>query len=777
MTLIELKTIDQVLLVVTRPTIASGDQNTVGIKVRFDSAWDGYDKTATFSKANHAEVYKVSLEDDSCVVPAEVLTAPGTIYIGICGIKAHDEKVKTSVLVSYRIKEGAPVGTAPETQKTAVLYTEQELTEEQKAQARENIGAVGVDDIHEGGDVTAESIKDALGYTPADEESVDELSEAVAYLKENGTGGTVTSVNGNAPDENGNVVVEVGQPTDEQIATAVDGWLDEHPEATTTVADGSITTEKMAGTEVVANQILDPVDFKANGVIGYISGTGGINGDNTAIPDGYTNYMTSPFIAVTPNTVYTMNFSPYALHYYDGAETWLSKASVETIKLNGVTFYRFTTSENTAFIRWCKKFDIADGTLETWMICENQYLYDEYFVGKKYVLDAENLCLKDGSLDGAVLKGKSVSFGAVTGCGTLMQLFNQEEYLAYNATTGWSITATGVASGGSNKSYHASDFVAAKPNQIYTCNWKPYMDGRGEYGSIACYDSGKSFIAKVDLNESLQFTTPDGTAYIRFGDYGSTTDEKSANYMICEGEELFSGYVPGGEKVVIEGLLVDKSTPANSVDGKILLDASIPPTKIAPPVGLKILCYGDSLTQNMYPSKVAELLGCEVVDAGVGGNTIAAIYNRVGNYGTDFTVVTLMCGTNDNGGVTSCPLGTVDDEAATDDNASAADTTYVSRLKRLINKIKTTHSGTTYVLMPMFPHAWGENHEEVANMMEKVARLYSIPYLDIYHLCGWRGTDEADKSMYMTDNTHENAVGAQRIAELLAGFIKRLKGM
>lgn len=39
--------------------------------------------------------------------------------------------------------------------------------------------------------------------------------------------------------------VEVGQPTDEQTNSAVTKWLDEHPEATTTVQDGSIEESKI----------------------------------------------------------------------------------------------------------------------------------------------------------------------------------------------------------------------------------------------------------------------------------------------------------------------------------------------------------------------------------------------------------------------------------------------------------------------------------------------------------------------------------------------------
>jgi len=40
--------------------------------------------------------------------------------------------------------------------------------------------------------------------------------------------------------------VDVGLPTDEQTADAVSAWLDEHPEATTTVQDGSLTEAKLS---------------------------------------------------------------------------------------------------------------------------------------------------------------------------------------------------------------------------------------------------------------------------------------------------------------------------------------------------------------------------------------------------------------------------------------------------------------------------------------------------------------------------------------------------
>lgn len=56
-----------------------------------------------------------------------------------------------------------------------------------------------------------------------------------------GAAGQVLRTKGNGATE----WATVGQPTDAQTAQAVSDWLDEHPEATTTVEDGSITNAKL----------------------------------------------------------------------------------------------------------------------------------------------------------------------------------------------------------------------------------------------------------------------------------------------------------------------------------------------------------------------------------------------------------------------------------------------------------------------------------------------------------------------------------------------------
>lgn len=58
----------------------------------------------------------------------------------------------------------------------------------------------------------------------------------------NGTSGQILSTNGDGTTQWVNHIM----PTDEQVENAVSDWLDDHPEATTTVEDGSITKQKLA---------------------------------------------------------------------------------------------------------------------------------------------------------------------------------------------------------------------------------------------------------------------------------------------------------------------------------------------------------------------------------------------------------------------------------------------------------------------------------------------------------------------------------------------------
>ena len=104
------------------------------------------------------------------------------------------------------------------------------------------------------------------------------------------------------------------------IEQAVQDWLDDHPEATTTVQDGSITEAKLAQDvladlaeveelkeaignvteDVVGKNKVDPSKL----VVGFIQANGTV-----ATNDSYANYSTSEYIPLTANTDYV--FSNY----------------------------------------------------------------------------------------------------------------------------------------------------------------------------------------------------------------------------------------------------------------------------------------------------------------------------------------------------------------------------------------------------------------------------------------------------------------------------------
>lgn len=116
MTTIKLQANDQHLTIAEKPKVASGDVESVKLKVDFDALWGNYTaRSAVFYTSNDSTVYEALLMDGECVIPHEVLSKAGTLFIGIRGLKVDGSAIKTSTVVKYKIAEGVP--TAAETTK------------------------------------------------------------------------------------------------------------------------------------------------------------------------------------------------------------------------------------------------------------------------------------------------------------------------------------------------------------------------------------------------------------------------------------------------------------------------------------------------------------------------------------------------------------------------------------------------------------------------------------------------------------------------------------
>lgn len=129
--------------------------------------------------------------------------------------------------------------------------------------------------------------------------------------------------------------VEVGQPTDAQTESAVNNWLNEHPEVTTTVQDGAITEPKIHADFLpyIKNSYVTPEMFGAvgdgvtddtaaiqnaidTGEVVYISkktydisNSLVLSGNKTLIVDGELNYSGSEYAILISNSYNTLRLN------------------------------------------------------------------------------------------------------------------------------------------------------------------------------------------------------------------------------------------------------------------------------------------------------------------------------------------------------------------------------------------------------------------------------------------------------------------------------------
>lgn len=122
MTVIRLFADDQKLSVAVAPKIASGDRNSVQIQVSFSGNWSNYEKSAVFYTSWDKTVYEVMLSDNKCLIPHEVLSMNGDLFIGIRGVDTNGGAVKTTTVLKYRIEKGAPMGDASSVEPTPDVY-------------------------------------------------------------------------------------------------------------------------------------------------------------------------------------------------------------------------------------------------------------------------------------------------------------------------------------------------------------------------------------------------------------------------------------------------------------------------------------------------------------------------------------------------------------------------------------------------------------------------------------------------------------------------------
>lgn len=97
------------------PETAEGTREYLRAEFSFSEEWDGLTKTAFFRGAN-GNTYSQLLENDACTVPAEVLTAPGRVWVSVSGTLG--ETVITTDIKSFSLPATLSGGTPSDPEPT-----------------------------------------------------------------------------------------------------------------------------------------------------------------------------------------------------------------------------------------------------------------------------------------------------------------------------------------------------------------------------------------------------------------------------------------------------------------------------------------------------------------------------------------------------------------------------------------------------------------------------------------------------------------------------------
>ena len=121
MSVIKVNCIDQVLTVVNTPVIASGGREENTVAFNFCSAWDGFSRIAVFWRDPAVPYSAVLNDEDTGVVPWEVLEDEGVFSFGVYGLNADGVR-RTSLILRYRVEKGAFVEGAEPSDPTQELW-------------------------------------------------------------------------------------------------------------------------------------------------------------------------------------------------------------------------------------------------------------------------------------------------------------------------------------------------------------------------------------------------------------------------------------------------------------------------------------------------------------------------------------------------------------------------------------------------------------------------------------------------------------------------------
>lgn len=544
--------------------------------------------------------------------------------------------------------------------------------------------------------------------------------------------------------------LEAGGVDSSVITSAVETWLDEHPEATTTIADSSITVDKMSAYK-------GKVWRNMFGNMGIKFGT--YDETTHVFTEDETSKHFAAFTKLEPSKTYYMQvqrlgvlakLTPLTMYFYDADGTFLSNSYSWSST--------FTTPANTAYGIYYVK-----STSNTQKKYDGQpyQLLDEPITGIYPYAYAETMYAEDLSKEKDLLEhiaGEQPE--AIT-----------EKVTNYNSKT-------------------QNTIVEVKGGDVFTtnlfnltityycdlgCNIKPTHGKNNGSGD----DSINSTVTG-EPPEATTFTIPDGVVAVEFkangGGYPNTTQSvwfDLENPQIVRGTELIEN-IKEGENLSFKG-------EAETAIRVIVNEAMRAGGAVSPLNGKKWMIWGDSTScysGKNYPDWIAERTGCITYNKAKAGWRVTTVGEDssiaklvVADITADMEVLTLIAGYNDRRSYdASSPdwtwLGSM---LKADGTPNLDDTTFYGALNTIASKWYEVCPEATKAFFTIFPcgtNPNGEYETKINGIIKEVANYWCIPCFDLWNEVGLPvRLDYINQTYYMTDRIHPNPEG-NRVASV-----------
>lgn len=564
--------------------------------------------------------------------------------------------------------------------------------------------------------------------------------------------------------------------TDEQVQTALNAYIAEHPEAVTTVTDGSITKAKLhddlAG-EIEQNTadvggLKSAIDEISEAHISknLYDKESCIPEDNKAYWNGVesanTSYANTGKIPVTAGDTYIFSAGDIRAKYVeffsgDTGATYNSRVTVNGAAFTvpsgctyaAVMFFARTHTEE----EYNEAISVAQ--LEAGATVTSYEPYgDTYYVPLSAVEDGDKL----GSMGDAFITQSQINLYDKSLAVNGKYYYNDG---SVQTSADWAITG----------------LIPVEQNTQYSISRNsdtPMVFG----GAVLMYDVNRSYIGKATLgnyvyNTLYAFVTGPTTYYIGVGlsleghteqDFIDTID----TIMLCYGTQrplVYSGY---NAEVVIPIDRISNAYQANQdcftgkrwlatgtsitwYDGKIYADGE----------DSGDLCRG-------YVGNVSRRKKLLVTNEGVSGSTLGNVsqYSLINRYTTldwaNSDIATIEYGVNDLGN--SVPVGTASDPAGT--------TTFAACLKTVIEYALTQNPRLCLVICTE-PDVRGNNTNNNGNTLKdysdvtlEIAAQYRLPVCDWYYHGGFNTLTKGTNKLTI-EGTHPNNAGHMRMGAML----------